>query len=150
MLVCWHESRYEIIYTHFFRGGWRGVLKWSNVWAHKRTISASTIDFRHTLTYESTSAGLRQRRLSSFCAVNGDFFDYKRESTVVSSGVRTETLVTNNCSQSAECLYANFCNQTWDCGLPPWAGMSCEKTGILYSMSRSQCAYIIKICRFLL
>ena len=76
----------EINYSHFFRGGWRGVLKWCNVRAHKRIISASTIDFRPTLTYESTSADLWQQRLTSFCAVCGVLFYCKRESTVVCSG----------------------------------------------------------------
>ena len=37
---------------------WCGVLKWCNMQAHKRNISVSTIDFRPTLTYESTSADL--------------------------------------------------------------------------------------------
>ena len=97
------------------------------MWAHWIIISASTIDFWLTLTYESTSADLRQQRLTSFCAVCGVLFDYKRESTGVSSGVQDVTLVTNNCSQSDECLYANFCNQTWYCGTPPWARMACEK-----------------------
>ena len=139
MLVWWHESRYETNYSHFFRGGWRGVLTWCNVRAHKITISVSSIDFRATLT---TSADLRQQHLTSFCAVYGVFFDYKRKSTVVSSGVRDVTLVTNICYQSAECLHANFCNQTWYCGASRWAGMSCEKTGILSSRSRSQCGLI--------
>ena len=130
MLVCWHESRYEINYSHFFRDGWRGVLKWCNVRAHKRIISASTIDFRSTLTYESTSADLRRQRLTSFCAVCGVLFYCKRESIVVSSGVRDVTVVTHICSHSAECLYATFCNQTWYCGAPPCGGMSCEKMGI--------------------
>ena len=120
------KSRYEINYSNFFRGGWRGVLTWCNVRAHKITISVSSIDFRATLT---TSADLRQQHLTSFCAVYGVFFDYKRKSTVVSSGVRYVTLVTNICSHSAECLFAIFCNQTWYCGAPPWAGMSCEKMG---------------------
>ena len=111
MLVWWHESRYEITYSNFFRGGWCGVLKWCNVRAHKRTISASTIDFQPTLTYVSASADLRQQCLTSFCTVCGVFFDYKRENTVVSSGVRDVTLMTNICSQSAECLYTTFCNQ---------------------------------------
>ena len=109
MLVLWHENRYEINYSQFFRGGWRVVLKWCNQWAHKRTISISTIDFRPTLTFQSTSDDLRQQRLTSFCAVYGVLFDYKRESTVVSSGVLVTT--TKN-PQSAECLYAIFCNQT--------------------------------------
>ena len=34
MLVWWHKSRYGINYSHFFRGGWRGVLKWCSVWTH--------------------------------------------------------------------------------------------------------------------
>ena len=129
MLVWWQKNRYEINYSHFFRGGWRGVLQWCNVWAYKIIISACTIDFRPTLTYQSTSADLRQQRFTSFCAVCGVLFDYKRESTVVSSGVRDVTLVTHICSHSAECLYATFCNQTGYCGAPPWAGMSCEKMG---------------------
>ena len=70
------------------------------------------------------------------------YLDYKRESSV-SSGVRDVTLVTNTCSQSAECLYATVCNQTWYCGAPPWARMSCEKTGNLSSRSRSQCGFIL-------
>ena len=88
MLVWWHESRYEINYSYFFRGGWHGVLKWCNMRAHKRTISVSTIDFRPTLTYKSTSADLLQQHMTSFCTVYDVLFDYKRESTVVSSGVR--------------------------------------------------------------
>ena len=76
---------------------------------HKRTISVSTVDFRPTLTYESTSADLWQQHLTSFFfAVYGVLFDYKWESTVVSSGVRDVMLVTDICSQSAECLY--ICN----------------------------------------
>ena len=48
---------------------------------------------------------------------------------MVSSGVRDVTLMTHVCSHSAECLFATFCNQTWYCGAPPRAGMSCEKMG---------------------
>ena len=127
MLVWWHENRYKISYSHFFRGGWRGVLQWYNVQAHKTIISACTIDFRPTLMYKSTSADLRQQHLTSFCAVCGILFYNKRESTVVSSGVRDVMLVTHICSRSAECLYATFCDQTWYCGAPPWAGMSRKK-----------------------
>ena len=129
MFVWWHESRYEINYSHFFRDGWRGVLQWCNVRAHKRITSAYTIDFRPILTYQSISADLRQQRLTSFCAVCGVLFYFKRESTVVSSGVRDVTLVTHIYSHSAECLFATFYNQTWCYGAPPWAGMSCEKMG---------------------
>ena len=141
MLVWWHESRYEINYSHFSRGGWCGVLKWCDARACKSTISVSTIDFRPTLTYKSTSADLWQQCLTSFCTVYGLLIDYKRESTVVSSGVRDIMLMTHICSQSAECLYATFCNQTWYCGAPPWARMSCakKKKGILASRSRSRC-----------
>ena len=128
MLVWWQTNRYKINYTHFFRGGWRGVLQWCNVRAHKIIISACTTDFRPTLTYQSTSADLQQQRLTSFCAVCGVLFYQKRESTEVSSGARDVTLVTHICSHSAECLFAIFCNQTWYCDAPPWAGMSCEKT----------------------
>ena len=71
MLVWWHKSRYKINYSYFFRGDWRGVLQWCNVRAHKIIISACTIDFRPTLTYESTSADLQQQHLTSFCAVCG-------------------------------------------------------------------------------
>ena len=127
MLVWWHKSRYKINYSYFFRGDWRGVLQWCNVRAHKIIISACTIDFRPTLTYESTSADLQQQHLTSFCAVCGILFYYKRENTVVSSGVRDVMLVTYICSSSAECLYATFCDQTWYCGAPPWARMSCKK-----------------------
>ena len=70
MLVWWQKSKYEINYSHFFRGGWCGDLQWCNVRAHK-IISASIIDFRRTLTYQSTSADLRQQRLTTFCAVCG-------------------------------------------------------------------------------
>ena len=80
--------------------------------------------------YQSTSADLRQQHLTSFCAVCDVLFYYKRESTVVSSGVRDVTLVTHICSHSAECLYATFSNQTWYCGAPPCGGMSCEQMGI--------------------
>ena len=45
-----------------------------NVRIHKKTISASTIDFQPTLMYESTSADLRQQRLTCFCAVCGVLF----------------------------------------------------------------------------
>ena len=99
------------------------------MWVHRRTISASTIDFQPTLMYESTSDDLRQQHLTSFCAVCEVLIDCKMESTVVSSGVRDVSLVTNICSQLAECLYATFCNQTWYCGAPPWARMSCKKLG---------------------
>ena len=97
--------------------------------AHKIIISACTIDFRPTLTYQSTSADLQQQHLTSFCAVCGVLFYYKSESTVVSSWVRDVTLMTNICSHSAECLYATFCNQTWYCGAPSRARMSCKKMG---------------------
>ena len=107
MLVWWQKSGYEINYSHFFRGGWRGVLQWCNVRAHTHThtnISACTTDFRPTLTKQSTSADLRQQRLTSFCAVCGVLFYSKRESTVVSSGVRDLTLATYICSHSCVCL----------------------------------------------
>ena len=78
---------------------------------------------------KSTPLPLQQQCVTSFCTVCGVLFNYKRESTVVSSGVRSVTLVTHICSHSTECLYATFCNQTWYCGAPPWAGMSCEKMG---------------------
>ena len=48
---------------------------------------------------------------------------------MVSLGVRDVMLVTHICSHLAECLFAIFCNQTWYCKAPPWAGMSCEKMG---------------------
>ena len=94
---------------------------------HKRITSACTIDFWPTLTYQSTSADLQQQCLTSFCAVCGVLFYYKRENTVVSSGVRDVTLDTY--LFPLVCLYATFCNQTWYCGAPTWAGMSCEKMG---------------------
>ena len=152
MLVWWHESRYEINYSHFFRGGWLGVFQWCNMRAHKRTISACTIDFQPVLTYQSTSADLQKQRLTSFCTVCGVLFYFKRESTVVSSGVRGVTLMTPTCSHLAECLYATFCNQTWYCGAPPWAGMSCEKNkgDFIFKVKVTVWVHIIKIWRFLL
>ena len=150
MLVCWQKSRYEINYSLFFRGGWRGVLQWCNVRAHN-WISACSIDFRPTLTYQSTSADLRQQRLTSYCAVCGVLFDYKRESTVVSSGVRDVTLVTHICSHLAECLFATFCHQTWYWCAPPWNGMSCgKKWDYIFKVKVTVWAYIIKIRQFLL
>ena len=105
------------------------VLQWCNMQAYKIIISACTADFRPTLMYQSISADLRQQHFTSFCAVCGVLFYYKRESTVVSSGVRDVTLMTHICSHSAVCLHATFCNQTWYCGGPRWAGMSCKKMG---------------------
>ena len=67
-------SRYKINYSHYFWGGWRGVLQWCNVWAHKIIISACTIDFWPTLMYQSTSADLQQQHLTSFCTVCGLLF----------------------------------------------------------------------------
>ena len=55
---------------------------------------------------------------------------------MVSSGVRDVTLMTQICSHSAECLFAIFCNQTWYCGAPPRAGISCEKKRGLYLQSQ--------------
>ena len=136
MLVWWQTNRYKINYTHFFRGGWRGVLQWCNVWAHKIIISACTIDFQPTLMYQSTSADLQQQRFTSFCAVCGVLFYYKRESAVVSSGVRDVMLVTHICSHSAESLFAIFCNQTWYCGAPPQARMWCEKMEFYFHNQR--------------
>ena len=58
-------------YSHFFRGGLSGVLKCCNVQADKRNVFVSTIDFRPTLTYESTSADWGQQLLTSFYATCG-------------------------------------------------------------------------------
>ena len=72
MLVWWCKNRYKINYSHFSSGGWCGVLKWCNVWAHKRTISVNTIDFWPTLItlmYQSTSADLQQKCLTIFPAL---------------------------------------------------------------------------------
>ena len=150
MLVWWHDSRYEINYSHFFSGRWHGVLKWCNVRAHKRIISASTIDFRPTITYESTSADLRQQRLTFFCALCGVLFYYKRESTVVSSGVKDVTLVTHICSHSAECLLQSFGTKLGivvhhhapECHAKKWDSIIKVKVTVWAS--------IIKIWRFLL
>ena len=125
MLVLWHESRYEINYSHFLMGGWRGVLKWCNVQAHKITISASTIGFRPTLTYESTSADLRQQRLTSFCAVWCIIWLQKGKYCDVFRG--------EGCNARDKYLFpvfvTTFCIQTWHCGALPWAWMTCEKMG---------------------
>ena len=135
---------YKINYSHFLRDGWRGVLKWCKIRVLKITISVSTIDFQPTLTYESISADLHRQCLTSFCAVYGVLFDYKRESTVESSGVRDVMLMTYICYQ---CLYATLCNQTWYCGASPWAGMSWKKWD---SLIKVKVTYIIKIWLFLL
>ena len=79
--------------------------------AHKIIISACTIDFRPTLTYQFISADLRQQRLTSFCAVCGVLFYYKRDSTVVSSGVRDVTFVTRICSHSVSVCLQSFVNK---------------------------------------
>ena len=71
---------------------------------YRKELFLLVCDFRPTLTYQSTSADLRQQHLTSFCAVCGVLFYQKRESTVVSSGVRDVTLVTHICSHSDECL----------------------------------------------
>ena len=149
MLVWWPKSRYEINYSNFSWGGWRGFLQWCNVRAHK-IIYACTIDFRPTLTYQSTSANLQQQHLTSFSTVCGVLFHYKRESTVVSSGVRDVMLVTHFCSHLAECLYATFCNQTWYCGAPPCARISCRKMDSFFKVKVTVWAYIIKMWQFLL
>ena len=141
MLVLWDIYIYKINYSHFFRDGWRGVLKWCKIRVLKRTISVSTIHFQPTLTYESISADLHWQRLTSFCAVYSVLFDYKRESTVESSGVRDVMLMTNI---SYQCLYATLCNQTWYCGASPWAGMWKKLDSII------NVTYIIKIWLFLL
>ena len=58
-------SEYETNYSYSFRGGSCGVLQRCNVLAHK-IIYACIIDFRPTLTYQSTSADLRQQRSTIF------------------------------------------------------------------------------------
>ena len=95
-----HASLVGMVY----RGSLCGVLKWCNVWAHKRSISVSTIDFRPTSTYKSTSADLWQQHLTSFYTVCGVLFAHKKESTVVSVVVRAVTHEMNVCSQSVECF----------------------------------------------
>ena len=121
MLVWSHEI--------VFRGGWRrhSVLQWCNVRAHKRITSACTIDFWPALTYQSTSADLRQQCLTSFCAVWCIILLQKGKHCGVFRGEGCNTYDTY--LFPLVCLYATFCNQTWYCGAPPRAGMSCEKMG---------------------
>ena len=69
---------------------------------------------------------------------------------MVSSGMRDVMLVTHICSHSAECLFANFCNQTWYCGAPPSARMSCKKMGFYLQGQGHSVGYIITIRQFLL
>ena len=91
-------------------------------------ISACTIDFRPTLTYQLV-------HISWLAAATFDLFLrcvwciilLEKESTVVSSGVRDVTLVTHLFPLGW--VFAIFRNQTWYCGAPPWARMSCEKMG---------------------
>ena len=61
VLFAWPmiQSGYEMKDSNFFRCALRAVLKWCKVREHEKTTSVSTIDFRPTLTYESTSANLR-------------------------------------------------------------------------------------------
>ena len=115
--------------SHFFRGGWRGVLKWCNVRTHKRIISASTIDFLPTLTWVHIS-WLAAATFDLFlrCVWRVILLEKGKHCGVFRG--EDVTLVTHICSHSAECLFAIFCNQTWYCGAPPWAGMSCEKMGV--------------------
>ena len=79
--------------------------------------------------YKSTSADLRQQRLTSFALCVVSYFTTKGEDT---SGVTDVTLMTHICSHLAECLYATFCDQTWYCDAPPWARMSCKKMGFCF------------------
>ena len=75
VLIAWLMIlEYEMRNSNFFRCGLHGVLKWCKSRAHERTISYSTIDFRHTLTYESTSANLRQQCLTIFFTVRSGFY----------------------------------------------------------------------------
>ena len=54
-------------------------------------LTVSTIDLRPTLTFEYTLADWGQQLLTSFYAVCGALFAYKREITMVSSVVRAVT-----------------------------------------------------------
>ena len=141
MLVWWQTNRYKTNYTHFSRGDWRGVLQWCNVWAHKRIISACTIDFRPTLMYQSISADLQQQRLTSFSTVCGVLFYYKRESAVVSSGVRDVTLWV--CLQSfVTKLGIVVHHHKPEC--------DAKKRDSIFTVKVTVWAYIIKIRQFLL
>ena len=126
MLVSWRKSRYEINYSHFFRGGWRGVLQWCNVRAHKIIISCL---YHWLSTYPNVPV-----HISWLAAATFDLFLRCVWCIILLEkgkhcGVRDVTLVTHICSHLAECLYATFRNQTRYCGAPPWAGMSCETMG---------------------
>ena len=141
MLVWWHASRYKINYSHFFRGGWRSVLKWCNVRAHKRNISVSTIDFRPALMYESTSADLRQQLLTCLYAVCGALFVYKRESTVVSSVViiKLQHARRRFLLSRLNTFRQPFVTKFGVCGAPSWAGIWCKKIGILVQVTVRAC-----------
>ena len=88
---------------------------------------------------------MRQQRLTSFCAVCGVLFYY---AVLLEKGKHCGVFRGEGCNARGTYLFplgwvfAIFCNQTWYCGAPPWAGMSCEKNGILSSRSRSQCGLI--------
>ena len=79
LILVWHES-------HFFGGGWRDVLQWCNVRAHKIIICAFDLP-QHTSPHWCSNVW-------PLCAVSVLFF-YKRESTGVSSGMRDITLATH-------------------------------------------------------
>ena len=129
MLVWWQKSRYKINYSHFFRGGWRGVLKWCNVRAHKIIISARTIDFWPPLTPGTD-------HISWLVAAT---FDLSLRCVwciiLLEKGKYCGVFRGEGCNTCDTYLFplgwvfAIFCKQTWYCGAPPWAGMSCEKKG---------------------
>ena len=69
------------------------------------------------------------KKLCVLCMVYYLTTVYKRESTVVSSGVRNVTLVTNICSQSAECLHLFVTKLSVVHHHEPECQLSCRKMG---------------------
>ena len=126
MLVQWHESRYEINYSHFFRGSWHGVLKWCNMQSHKRIISASTIDFRPTLMHESSSSSVWP--VFVLCVVIILLQKGKHCGVFRGEGCY-DIFVPTRLSVPTLSVPTRLSNQIWYCGAPPWAGMSCTKMG---------------------
>ena len=153
MLVWWQKSRYEINYSHFFRGGWRGVLQWCNVRAHKIIISACTIDFRPTFNVPVHTSWLAAATFDLFlrcvwCII------------LLEKGKHCGVFRGEGCNAHDTCLFPSWC--LLSVSLQPFV----TKLGIVVHHHEREChtkkwdsivkvkitvwAYIIKIWQFLL
>ena len=96
--------RYEINYSHFYRGGLGDILNWCNRRAHKIKKKKKPTDFRPSLTYESTLADLWQQPLTSFYTVCDYIICLQKEKHCGVFRGEAVTRETNICSQSDECF----------------------------------------------